>query len=200
MGRWLSGDPIGQKAGPNVYAYCGNSPLNGIDRLGLYDPDSWWERFLYSDQSGWHQFLYGQEETQAITGAVVAAVIVGSGAAVAEGLAGAGEAAATGEEATAAGEVAEASEATETSEIANTYPEIPENPAESPGEGWEWRGNGEPGSDEGSWYNPETDESLHPDLNHEPPMPPHWDYTDPEDNLIRLDPETGQPLPDEWQW
>ena len=41
-----------------------------------------------------------------------------------------------------------------------------ENPAEAPGAGWEWRGTGEPGSAKGSWYNPSTDESLHPDLGH----------------------------------
>lgn len=40
------------------------------------------------------------------------------------------------------------------------------DPSKSPGAGWEWRGKGEPGSGKGSWYNPGTGESLHPDLNH----------------------------------
>jgi hypothetical protein len=45
-----------------------------------------------------------------------------------------------------------------------------------PGEGWEWRGKGKPGSKEGSWYNPQTDERLRPDLEHNDPVGPHWDY------------------------
>jgi hypothetical protein len=62
-------------------------------------------------------------------------------------------------------------------------PEIGEwywNPRNPPAPGWEWRGRGEPGSSQGSWYNPETEESLHPDLGHGPPDGPHWDYIDPE--------------------
>ena len=57
-------------------------------------------------------------------------------------------------------------------------PPIPTDPARPPGAGWEWRGAGEPGSPEGAWYKPATDESLHPDLNHPPPILPHWDYKD----------------------
>lgn len=41
-----------------------------------------------------------------------------------------------------------------------------------PGEDWEWRGP----ADKGSWYNPKTGESLHPDLDHPAPVGPHWDY------------------------
>ncbi len=51
------------------------------------------------------------------------------------------------------------------------------NPAKSPGKDWEWRGNGDPSSGQGSWYNPKTGESLHPDLNHPAPIGPHWDYS-----------------------
>ena len=53
----------------------------------------------------------------------------------------------------------------------------PADPTQSPGAGWEWRGSGSPGSPEGAWFNPETKESLHPDLSH-PVHGPHWDYTD----------------------
>src|SRR5581483_3558025 len=38
------------------------------------------------------------------------------------------------------------------------------DPSKSPGSGWEWRGSGDPASGKGSWYNPSTDQSLHPDL------------------------------------
>jgi len=50
------------------------------------------------------------------------------------------------------------------------------DPTKSPGEGWEWRGNGPPESGKGSWYNPKTGESLHPDLKHGLPKGPHWGY------------------------
>lgn len=50
------------------------------------------------------------------------------------------------------------------------------DPSKSPGPDWEWRGKGDPGSGQGSWYNPKTGESLHPDLSHPDPIGPHWDY------------------------
>jgi RHS repeat-associated protein len=34
LGRWLSRDPIEEDGGLNIYAYCINSPANGIDALG----------------------------------------------------------------------------------------------------------------------------------------------------------------------
>ena len=35
-GRWLSKDPIGLSGGLNLYAFCGNDPVNKIDSLGLF--------------------------------------------------------------------------------------------------------------------------------------------------------------------
>ena len=43
-------------------------------------------------------------------------------------------------------------------------------------QGWQWRGRGAPGSNMGSWYNPRSRESLYNDMNHPPPIPPHYDY------------------------
>jgi len=43
--RWLQRDPIGVGGGhPNVYLYCGNEPVNGIDVAGTdwYDGDVWY--------------------------------------------------------------------------------------------------------------------------------------------------------------
>jgi RHS repeat-associated protein len=37
LGRWLSRDPLGEIAGPNLYAYVANNPLNRSDPLGLCD-------------------------------------------------------------------------------------------------------------------------------------------------------------------
>ncbi len=34
--RWLSRDPLGEEEGMNLYAYVANSPVNGVDPLGLY--------------------------------------------------------------------------------------------------------------------------------------------------------------------
>lgn len=51
-----------------------------------------------------------------------------------------------------------------------------DDPSVPPGEEWEWRGQGPVGSSQGSWYNPSTGEVLHPDINHPPPIGPHYDY------------------------
>ena len=53
------------------------------------------------------------------------------------------------------------------------------DPTKSPGKNWVWKGTGPIGSRQGAWYNPITDESLHPDITHPPGKPPHWGYTDP---------------------
>ena len=53
-GRWISKDPIGLSGGLNLYAFCGNDPLNRIDPFGRDGNDSasildrlkgWWEGF-----------------------------------------------------------------------------------------------------------------------------------------------------------
>jgi hypothetical protein len=54
-----------------------------------------------------------------------------------------------------------------------TYPG--NDPKEAP-EGTEWKGKGEKGSKEGNYYNKDTGESWHPDLDHPDPIGPHWDY------------------------
>jgi len=70
---------------------------------------------------------------------------------------------------------------------------VPDDPKQPPGPDWVWRG--EPGSDKGSWYNPGTGESMHPDLNHPEPVGPHWDYTDPSGKQWRVDPGSGMMTP-----
>jgi len=57
--------------------------------------------------------------------------------------------------------------------------ELGEDPAICPVEGFEWRGRDAPGGRRGNWYNEENNETLHPDLNHEPLINPHWDYIGP---------------------
>jgi uncharacterized protein RhaS with RHS repeats len=34
-GRWLNRDPIAERGGINLYAYCANSPTSNADSLGL---------------------------------------------------------------------------------------------------------------------------------------------------------------------
>ena len=57
-GRWLSKDPIGLSGGLNLYAFCGNDPVNSLDPFGCKgegkccngnddNPRSYWDR--YSD-------------------------------------------------------------------------------------------------------------------------------------------------------
>ncbi|MBK8971489.1 MAG: hypothetical protein IPM37_09045 [Hahellaceae bacterium] len=65
-----------------------------------------------------------------------------------------------------------------TSQGPDNPPNIPEDPTQAPGEGWEWRGRGMPGSRQGAWHNPETGESLHDDRTHPPGRDPHVTYTD----------------------
>ncbi len=36
-GHWMQPDPIGQKGGLNIYAYCHNDPVKGVDPSGLED-------------------------------------------------------------------------------------------------------------------------------------------------------------------
>ena len=40
-GRWLSKDPIGLSGGLNLYAFCCNNPMNGIDPSGRCPDDDW---------------------------------------------------------------------------------------------------------------------------------------------------------------
>jgi RHS repeat-associated protein len=49
------------------------------------------------------------------------------------------------------------------------------NPATPPGSKFEWKGKGPEGSNEGSWWDPENDESLYPHLG-ENSHGPHYDY------------------------
>ena len=65
----------------------------------------------------------------------------------------------------------------------NTVPPEIEYPGNDPTvapDGYEWRGKGEQGSKEGSYYNSDNKSSLHPDLDHPDPIGPHWDYSGPE--------------------
>ena len=71
-----------------------------------------------------------------------------------------------------------------------------EDPSIPPGPGWEWYGNGPPGSPRGAWFNHATGQSLHPDLDHAEPIGPHYDYIGPDTGgrSIRIYP--GEEVPE----
>lgn len=59
QGRWLTPDPMGYSAGPNLYAYVSNNPLTHFDFYGLIDDDigpSYYERAWDSISSAWDSF------------------------------------------------------------------------------------------------------------------------------------------------
>ena len=53
---------------------------------------------------------------------------------------------------------------------------------------WRGRPGSEPGSADGNYYNPRTQESYRPDLNHPDPLGPHWDYRDAAGKWYRIFP------------
>ncbi|KKQ34728.1 MAG: hypothetical protein US52_C0049G0006, partial [candidate division WS6 bacterium GW2011_GWA2_37_6] len=63
-----------------------------------------------------------------------------------------------------------------------------------PRQGFVWKGSGQPGSGQGSWYNPITGEKYYPDLNHSDPIGEHWDYTNPQGEEFRIYPD-GRMVP-----
>ena len=75
-------------------------------------------------------------------------------------------------------------------------PAYPGNdPSQSPGPDWTWKGRpgSQPGSADGSYTRPNPsggrDEYLRPDLNHPPPIGPHWDWRDPGGDAWRVFPD-----------
>lgn len=73
-----------------------------------------------------------------------------------------------------------------------TWDELGDDPANCPGEGFVWKGNGPPGSGKGKWVRgPRGEqEELYPDLNHKDPIGPHWDYWGPKfPKGIRIKPD-----------
>ncbi len=149
VGRWTSKDPILFGGGQaNVYVYVHNDPVNFVDPRGKL---AWFAAAVC---------LGG--------GCEAAAAAIGTAALWTTATLGAAWAG------TALGKWLAGT-------LADGTP-IPDWPGDDPTvapEGYDW--SGKPGSTQGgkdgNYFNPDIEASLRPDLEHAPPIGPHWDWT-----------------------
>jgi RHS repeat-associated protein len=158
-GRWLSDDPIGLAGGLNLQQYVKSNPIRYIDAHGT------------------------NPIAGALTGAEVAA-IGGPAGAVVGGIVG-------GLLGLVVGELIWETISHKKNSLSPDFPYPGADPTARPGPDYEWRGKpgSQPGDKEGSWYNPKTGESLRPDVDHPPPIGPHWDYKDKDGDWWRKFPD-----------
>lgn len=157
--RWINADSFASTGqgivGCNMFAYCLNNPTNLIDKTG-HDAGTLaaeWGTYMW-----WLTLVDGPLP--------IGDILYYGGLLVLGGLA------LTGLDYVASNPpIVFAAEEPETPDV--EYPG--DDPTKAP-EGTEWKGKGEPGSKEGNYYNPETGESWHPDLDHPESIGPHWDY------------------------
>ena len=66
MGRWMTRDPIEEKGGENLYAFCANNPVSRIDPNGMYTlgdaEDSLSQRGVVRDVRTWHGDEYSDRQ------------------------------------------------------------------------------------------------------------------------------------------
>jgi RHS repeat-associated protein len=162
-GRWTAKDPSGFKGGDtNLYRYAFGEPVN------------------FRDSNGKNTIAVGAGIGAATGGPIgaVAGAVVGSAIGVAGYI--------------IYNEITSDEGNTDSSDGPNPTAPIPDNPGDSPGEGWEWKGKGPPESGKGNWVNPETGQKIHPDLNHPPPKGPHWGLKNPDGSKWDYFPDTGK--------
>lgn len=71
-GRWLSKDPIGIAGGLNLYAFCGNNPVNFVDPSGLQDHSG-----TNRGGDGYSREDFGNDVDSVLGGAITGAIIGG---------------------------------------------------------------------------------------------------------------------------
>jgi RHS repeat-associated protein len=188
--QFLTVDPMVSTT-RSPYAYVDDDPLNGTDPTG-----AWYIPNPLPIAEGDGAACAGTVEVPGVDAATcgsdiplwIGAGVIGildifssgSGSSSAQPQNGNGVATAVGGTATFAGP-----NGTCTNVTPSAWPNF-QDPSQAPGPGWAWRGNGPPGSNQGAWYNPETGESLHPDLDHLDPIGPHYDYVAPDGTQYRI--------------
>jgi RHS repeat-associated protein len=158
--QFLSVDPLEEISGA-PYNYAGDNPVNYGDAVGL----------LWTPVAGG---AGGADAACGLTVEIPGVDIGTCGAAAGATAAAAGIALAH----SIAGEESGNDEGEAELHAKEAERESCGNPAEPPGSKFEWKGKGPEGSNEGSWYDPDNDESLYPHLG-ENSHGPHYDYQGP---------------------
>ncbi len=164
-GRYIQSDPIGLAGGLNTYGYVGGNPLSAIDPFGLQTANSLTNVCARDPFHPACSAGAAGHASGATNTAGVSLWCLLSGSCQ------------TNEKA---------------EECPENPPPIPDNWGASPGEGWEWKGKGQPESGKGNWVNPETGQKIHPDAHHLPPKGPHWGLTNPDGTKWDYFPNTGK--------
>ncbi len=179
LGRFLSRDPLSYLPDANLYRYVNNNPVNFIDPLGftltggsigptiLHHPapdivplprDSWPEPLPGPQRDMWPEPQIGSTDKPQgcpphSTGQQPPRLYDPAG---------------------------NESEDTSAEDRARELGlKGHENPQAPPGPGFIWKGNGQPGSGQGAWVNEGSGETIHIDINHPVPKPPHIGYRGP---------------------
>ena len=197
-GRWLSIDPDGFAAGDaNLYRYVQNSPLANIDPSG-HNADV---AILPAGGAAAAAAALAAAEAAAAEAAAAAAATAAAAAPAAACVAAGAGGYWLGSQIDEAGLNPFTPILTGIAGwwYATTNPASPGWPGDDPTvgpAGTEWRGQpgSTPGSEEGSYYNPNTGEVFRPDLCHPPGVDPHWDYRDSSKKWWRIFPD-GQIVP-----
>jgi len=183
LGRWTSPDPMGFADSMNLYQYVLNNPFSFADPDGQFIIAIpllalTWKVVAAAAVAAFvgyeleHQFGHSHSDLGKAFGAAVGQMAKGS-----LGLA-----------------LNQAVDTEKKKKPPYKGDELGDDPTKCPGEGFEWRGKGKPGSRHGSWFNSDTGESLHPDLDHPPPKKPHWDYESTDGEKARLN------IDGTWEW